>query len=109
MQFKITGKRRSFNFWSKVLQHAQQRIKQVEDKTINVISVTFPSAFCLLIRYEIINNAQKFEIVLQGDYQDTYRAWKENDEKEIPDSVNVEMLIKYMHQNAKLITAKKLT
>lgn len=108
MQFKITGKPRAFNFWNKLLQYAQQRVKRVEDKTVNVISATFPSAFCILIRYEIINNSQKYEIVLQGDYQDIYRIWKESDEPKIPESVNVELLIKSMHNSAKLVKAKKI-
>jgi len=108
MQFKIKGKKRVNNFWSWVLKVAQKRVKDTEDKTVNLISVTFPSAFCLLIRYEIINDGQKYEIVLQGDYQDAYKLWKESEEKDIPEAVKVEWMITANHSNAKLVSAKKL-
>lgn len=108
MQFKIKGKKRMYGFWNWLSKLAQKKIKMTEDKTINVISVTFPSAFCLLIRYEVINDGKKYEIVLQGDYQEAYKAWKESDEVEIPDSVKVEYMIMANHSIAKLVTTKKL-
>jgi hypothetical protein len=83
------------------------QFKETEEKTVNLISVNFPSAFCMLIRYEIINTGHKYEIVMQGDYQDQYRAWKESEEKEIPEAVKVEWIIKDKHGNAKLVSIKK--
>lgn len=107
MQFKMKGKR-SYSFWSWVLKKAQRKVKETEEKTVNLISVNFPSAFCMLIRYEIINTGQKYEIVMQGDYQDQYRSWKESEEKEIPDAVKVEWIITENHANAKQVAAKSI-
>jgi hypothetical protein len=109
MQFKMKGKNRSYSFWSWVLKKAQRKVKETEEKTVNLISVNFPSAFCMLIRYEIINTGQKYEIVMQGDYQDQYRSWKESEEKEIPEAVRVEWLITENHANAKQVAAKSIT
>ena len=106
MQFKIKGKRRRNSFWNWVLKTAQKKVKRTEDKTINVISVNFPSAFCMLIRYEIINDGQKYEIVLQGDYQEAYKYWKESEEKDLPEGVRVDWMISANHANAKLVTVK---
>ena len=104
----MKGKKRSYSFWSWVLKKAQRKVKETEEKTVNLISVNFPSAFCMLIRYEIINTGQKYEIVMQGDYQDQYRAWKESEEQEIPESVRVEWLITENHANAKQVVAKSI-
>ena len=109
MQFKMKGKKRSYSFWSWVLKKAQRKVKENEEKIVNLISVNFPSAFCMLIRYEIINTGQKYEIVMQGDYQDQYRSWKESEEKEIPEAVRVEWLITENHANAKQVAAKSIT
>lgn len=108
MQFKIEGKKVAFSFWNWLYKLSQKKIKKTEDKTINLISVVFPSAFCLLIRYEVINDGRKYEIALQGDYQDAYKTWKESDENETPDAVNVEWIIKENHKNSKLIANKKI-
>jgi hypothetical protein len=108
MQFKMKGKKRSYSFWSWVLKKAQRKVKETEEKTVNLISVNFPSAFCMLIRYEIINTGQKYEIVMQGDYQDQYRSWKESEEKEIPEAVKVEWIITENHANAKQVVAKSI-
>jgi len=108
MQFKMKGKKRSYSFWSWVLKKAQRKVKETEAKTVNLISVTFPSAFCMMIRYEIINTGHKYEIVIQGDYQDQYRAWKESEEQEIPEAVIVELLITENHANAKQVAAKSM-
>ena len=108
MQFKMKGKKRSYSFWSWVLKKAQRKVKENEEKIVNLISVNFPSAFCMLIRYEIINTGQKYEIVMQGDYQDQYRSWKESEEKEIPEAVRVEWLIIENHANAKQVAAKSI-
>lgn len=107
MQFKMKGKKIRHIFWSWILKKAQNKVKATEEKTINVVSVNFPSAFCMLIRYEIINTGHKYEIVMQGEYQEQYRAWKESEEKEIPESVKVEWIIKDRHRNAKLVSIKK--
>lgn len=107
MQFKIKGKKRIHSFWNWILKIAQKKVKVTEDKTINIISVTFPSAFCMLIRYEILNDGRKYEIVLQGEYQDAYKQWKESEEPIIPEGVMIEHIIKNNHTNAKQVALKK--
>lgn len=107
MQFKIMGKKRSNSFWNWILKLAQKKIKATEEKIVNLISVTFPSAFCMLIRYEIINDGRKYEIVMQGDYQDAYKQWKESEEQTIPENVMVEHIIRDNHKHAKQVALKK--
>ena len=106
MQFKMKGKKRSYSFWSWLLKKAQKKVRETEEKTVNLISVNFPSAFCMLIRYEIINTGQKYEIVIQGEYQKQYRAWKESKEQYIPEEVKVEWIITENHANAKQVKTK---
>lgn len=107
MQFKIMGKKRSNSFWNWLLKLAQKKIKATEEKIVNLISVTFPSAFCMLIKYEIINDGRKYEIVVQGDYQDAYKQWKESEEQIIPESVMVEHIIRDNHKHAKQVALKR--
>lgn len=105
MQFTIQGKNRSHKFWIWLSKIIQKRIKKTEPKTVNVISTTFPSAFSLLIRYEIINTGNKYEIVLQGDFKNQFKEWKENQELNAP-SVNTESIIIEHHKNSTQVTNK---
>ena len=106
MQFTIqSNKSNMHQFWLWLAKIIQKKIKKTEPKTINVISVTFPSAFSLLIRYEIINTSQKYEIILQGDFKKQFKEWKENQELSAP-SVNVESIINEHHKNSTQVTNK---
>lgn len=107
MQFKIKGKKRRHLLWGWILKMAQKKVKATEEKVVNLISVTFPSAFCMLIRYEILNDGRKYEIVMQGDYQDVYKQWKESEEQTIPDNVMVEHIIRDNYKDAKQVALKK--
>jgi hypothetical protein len=107
MDFKIKGKKSKHKFWSWIFKMAQKKVKESEEKVVNVISVTFPSAFCMLIRYEIINEGKKYEIVTQGDYQEVYKKWKESEETEVSETINVEALIVDQHQKSKQVAIKR--
>ena len=105
MQFTIPGKTNRHKFWTWAFKVVQRKIKKTEPKTVNVISITFPSAFSLLIRYEIINTGQKYEIVLQGDFKKQFKEWKENQELDAH-SVNAESIIIEHHKNSTQVTNK---
>lgn len=105
MQFTIQGKTNRYKFWTWLAKIVQKKIKKFEPKTVNVISTTFPSAFSLLIRYEIINSSKKYEIILQGDFKKQFKEWKENQELDAP-SINAESIIIEHHKNSTQVTNK---
>lgn len=109
MQFNIEGNPLKYKIWSSINNLVKSKLRKTEDLRIDVKSVNFPSAFCLLVRYEVINNSKKYEIVLQGDYQEKFRAFKESEGDPLgglSDKV-VEGIIKSNHKRAKLISVTK--
>lgn len=100
MQFKIMGNPGQNRFWKWVNRISQRKVKKTEDSVVDVKSVSFPSAYCILIRYEIINESSKYEIVIQGNYVAQYKAWKESGEVNlgILDDREVEILIRTNHK-----------
>ena len=98
MDFKMNGNKTKLKLWNWLLKISQKKVKKYEQDIVNVISVNFPSAFCLIIRYEIINEGCKYEIVSQGDYSEIYKKWKESEETIIPENVKVEYIIKEKHK-----------
>ena len=105
MQFKIKGNPGKNRFWKWVSKIAQKKIKKTDDSIIDVKSVSFPSAYCILIRYEVINEASKYEIVIQGNYVQQFKAWKEQEEPPlgILDDREVEILIRSNHIASKKV------
>ncbi len=96
-QFNIAGNKRKFNFWTKILKIAQEKTKTNSDKSVNISSVFFATPYCLIVKYEFVNAMEKYELVFQGEYQEEYRYWKDSEEKRIPNSVEIETLIKIHH------------
>jgi hypothetical protein len=105
MQFKIIGNPVKNKFWKWISKIAQNKIKKTEDSIIDVKSVSFPSAYCILIRYEIINKSSKYEIVIQGDYVSQYKSWREQGEPSlgILEDKEVEIIIRNNLSSAKKV------
>ena len=105
MQFKIMGNPGKNRFWKWVNKFSQKKIKKTEDSVVDVKSVSFPSAYCILIRYEIINEPSKYEIVIQGNYVAQYKAWKEHEEVNfgILDDREIEIIIRTNHKNSRKV------
>ena len=108
MQFKITGSPARNKFWKWVSKIAQKRIKRTEDIVIDVKSVVFPSAYSILIRYEAINSNEKYEIIVQGNYVQQYKIWKEIGEprdfqNDVLGDRDIEIIIRTNHSSAKKI------
>lgn len=105
MQFKILGSPGWNRFWKWVNKISQRKIKKTEDSVVDVKSVSFPSAYCILIRYEVINEASKYEIVMQGNYVTQYKAWKEQEETTwgILDDREVEIIIRTNHASSRKV------
>lgn len=80
-----------------------------EDSIIDVKYVSFPSPYCILVRYEAINTNEKYEIVIQGDFVERYKEWKEREEPQfgIVDEKQLEIIIRSNHQSAKKIGSEK--
>ena len=72
-QFKIYGKPFLHNFYKRIYDMAQRKMKKHENLAIDVISVKFPSPFSILIRYAVTNKDEKYEIILQGPFQEQYK------------------------------------
>jgi len=109
MQFRIIGNPFRNRMWRRISSLAQRKIKETEDSIIDVKYVTFPSPYCLLVRYDVINVTEKYEIVIQGDFVDRYKEWKEKVEPQfgIVDEKQLEIIIRANHQNAKKIGSEK--
>ena len=105
MQFKIVGSPFRNKMWRRVNSITLKYIKNTEDNIIDVSKITFPSPFCVLIRYEILNFSEKYELVFQGDYQDKFRAYKDLDNDPLAglDEDGIETLIRTNHKRAKRI------
>jgi len=102
MQFKIAGKRTRNRFWQKVLKIAQSKVRKSEDNVIDVKSVSFPSPYCILVRYDVLNKNEKYEIVIQGDYISQYKEWRDMEEPQFGlDERQTEIIIRSNHTKAK--------
>lgn len=91
MQFE-TKPKLTYNFWNRIHKFISKKVKSTESKTIDVISTTLPSAFCLIIRYKILNSNEKYELIIQGNFSDTYKRIKD-DETLIEKLINYEEII----------------
>ena len=89
-QFTLRGSSLHLRFHSRILAFAQAKVRKHEDKVVDVISVKLPSAFCMVIRFSILNKNEKYEIVLQGQFQNAYKQQEENQ----PMDFNTEILIR---------------
>jgi hypothetical protein len=90
--FKWGGNSFLFKFYSKLNTWASKKAKKYESKTIEVISIKFPSPFLMLIRFSIINKKEKYELTLQGKFTNEYKLF--NDSETISDNINPEEIIK---------------
>ena len=104
-QFKIGGNQLGTRFWGWLRDLSQKRLNQSTEKIINVSNVLFPTANVMIVKYEIINLSQKYEIVIQGDYQSAFRYMKDNNQL-MPD-INIEAIVTDNHNKARLITLSK--
>lgn len=101
MQFE-TKPKLTYNFWNRVNKFVSKKVKLTEPKTVDIISTTMPSAFCLIIRYKILNSNEKYELILQGNFSDMYKRIKE-DETLIEKLINHEEIItNNIHKSYKL-------
>lgn len=109
MQFKILGNPFRNRMWRRISKLAQQKIKKTEDSIIDVKYVSFPSPYCILVRYEVINANEKYEIVMQGEFVEKYKEWKEKEEPSmgIIDETQLEIIIRSNHEHAKKIGIDK--
>ena len=76
-QFTIKGSSLPHRIYSNILAYAQNKVRRYEDKVVDVISVKLPSAFCMVIRFSILNKNEKYEIVLQGQFAAAYKQQEE--------------------------------
>jgi hypothetical protein len=89
-QFTLQGSSLPHRLYSRILAFAQARVRKYEDKVVDVVSVKLPSAFCMVIRFTILNKNEKYEIVLQGQFQSAYKQQEEGK----PVEYNTEILIR---------------
>ena len=111
-QFYIKGSSLKSRFWrgiknlgNSIQKWANKGIKRNEDKTIDVIEVKFPSPFSLLIKYRVTNLDEKYEIIIQGYFQEAYTIFSK--EGEIPKSICIPDIIESQHRNAFKLTTKE--
>jgi hypothetical protein len=102
-QFTLSGSTIKVWFYKKIKEFvncikswSEKKIQKHEDKTIDIILVKFPSPFSMLIKYKVLNTGDKYEIVIQGYFQDAYKKYKETGEVDN----NVSLIINSEHKNA---------
>jgi hypothetical protein len=78
MQF-TTPSKLTYKFWKAIYDFSWNKVAKTEPKTIDIISTNFPTAFCLIIRYKILNSNEKFELIKQGNFSETYKRIKEDE------------------------------
>jgi hypothetical protein len=84
------------NFANWVKSWSEIKIQKHEDQIIDVILVKFPSPFSMLIKYKVINTGNKYEILIQGHFQEAYKKFKETGEI----NKNVNLIIAEEHKNS---------
>lgn len=104
-QFTIKGKKRYFKFWKKINEYSSKKMNSSTDKVVNISNVLFPTANTMIIKYELINLNEKYEIVMQGEYQNAFRYMKENGT--ISPDINIEQVVQDMHKQARLVSFAK--
>ena len=101
--FKLGGNQFLFKFYSKLQVWISKKVKKYESKTIEVISIKFPSPFVMLIRFSIINKKEKYELTLQGKYTNEYKTFTDNGA--ISDNINPEEIIRQQFKHSYKITS----
>jgi len=91
-QFMIQGNKFSYKLFKWGFEFCKKKIKKHENKTIDITSIKFPSAFSMVIRFSIVNTNEKFEIVLQGYFQEAYKYFEETGK--LIETINAEVLIR---------------
>lgn len=112
-QFEVVGNPFWYKWYEGVLKRLNKRIeratkkmKKYENLVINPISVKFPTANCVIIKYEVINTKKKYEIVHQHSFASQYKYVSENDGK-LPPDFDVEMSIRALMNCAYEITLQQ--
>lgn len=62
-------------------------------------SVIYPTANSCIVKFELVNQRRKFELMFQGNFASHYRA-KSTDENYIPNDFNFEEVIKNLKNRA---------
>jgi len=76
---------------------------------IDPTSVKLPTPYCLVIRYSVTNKAEKYELVLQGDWRTWYAEMANDSDLEKPKELDVVMTIRHKHDKSlKLIKKKRI-
>lgn len=77
----------------------KKRSESRQQLTYSFNNILYPTANCCIIRYEIINQRRKFELVMQGDFKNQYRL-KSEDSNYVPEDFNFEEIIRNMRHKA---------
>lgn len=93
-QFKIPVNKFWHNLYKRLSNFFLKKARKTESLVIDPISVKFPTPHCVIIKFNIVNRNQKYEIVKQGDWKEWYTDVSNNPET-IPKGFDVEMAIRH--------------
>lgn len=98
-QFEITRNIFWYNIFKKLSEYFTKKMKNTESLVINPISVKLPTAHCMIIKFQVVNKNEKYEIIRQGNWKKWYSEMATNSDK-IPSDMNIEMAIRHNMHNA---------
>lgn len=93
-QFKIPVNKFWHRLYKSLSEYFLKKAKKTECSVINPISVKFPTPHCVVIKYNIVNRNEKYEIVKQGDWREWYTEVS-NSPDTIPKGFDVELAIRH--------------
>ena len=97
--FVISGNTLRYRIWKKRLEKARRMVERFEDLTIDIGNILLPTSSSMIIKFTILNRKEKYELVLQGNYQDLYK--KKSEGQEItPEDINAEEIIRRKFSDA---------